>query len=229
MYFVARSCANSTVSGYSLALQMRMRLLFTTIFFISLATRGFSQTKTLVLFKTSSKSDTSLYLTIKKGLEGIIFVFPFQEGQQYYTLKGDSTLEKHRFSDHQPIYGPYKFKSSKGKILFQDKNISHEYRDLYEISTKEHFSPDLYSSSTDSYNILNELVDPNALLLIGGTKVLCFKFFQTLSGHNSVLDKYYRIVYIDKANLLPCRSETYADKDCKKLEQVTFMKTYQVL
>ena len=127
------------------------------------------------------------------------------------------------------FFGPYKFKKVKGKILFQDKNISSEYRDLYELSVKEHFSPDLFSSSTDSYSILNKLMDSNALLLIGNTKVPCYKFFQTLSGHNSVLDKYYRIVFVDKANLLPCRTETYADKDCKKLQQVTFINTYEIL
>ena len=130
---------------------------------------------------------------------------------------------------HQPIYGPYKFKKVKGKILFQDKNISPQYRDLYELTTKEHFSPDLFSSGTDSYIILNKMLNSSTLLTIGNTKVPCFKFFQTLSGHNPVLDKYYRIVYIDKANLLPCRMETYADKDCKKLDKVVFMKTYEML
>ena len=207
-----------------------MKLLFTTIFFFGLTLSGLGQTQTLALYKTSPyPSDTSFYLTIQKDHTGISFVFPVQEGDTYYTYKKDSTLEEDHFRSTQAIYGPYKFKKVKGKILFQDKNISPDYRDLYELTTKEHFSPDLFSSSTDSYNISNVLLDSNALLPIGNITIPCFKFFQILSGHNSFLDKYYRIVYVDKVNLLPCTIEYYKDKDCKQLTQLVFVKSYKIL
>ena len=191
---------------------------------------GMSQANTLTLFRSlPNQTDTSLYLTIQKDQMGVSFVFPLEQGEPYYISKNDSTLEKHHFPNTQSRYGPYKFKKIKGRILFQDKNINVQFRDLYEISTKEHFSPNLYSSSTDSYDILNMLLDSNCLLTIGSKKVPCFKFFQILSGHNSLLDKHYQILYVDKANLLPCRTESYADKDCKNLVQVVFMKSYTIL
>ena len=146
----------------------------------------------------------------------------------YYTYREDSTLEKHVIPDSQSIFGPYKFKRIRAKILFQDKNSDKKYRDLYELSGQEHLSPNLFSSGTDSYSITTKLLDSNILLNINNINVPCFKFLQYTTGylHSS---KYYNVLYINKNNFLPCRIESYFDKELKQVVSIIFMKSYAKL
>ena len=206
-----------------------VRHLFLCILLFSFSLFGLCQTKSLTLYQNdSNKTDTSLYLTIQKNNKDISFVFPAGEPHPYYTLRSDSTWEEHPIPPDTPVFGPYKFKKAAEKILFQDKNVSSKYRDLYELSDKEYLSPDLFSSSTDSYTILTRLLDADALVSVGGSKVKCYKFSQLTTDHYSNY-KYHRILYVDKVNLIPCRIEFYADKDCTILQTTVFIKEYVTL
>jgi hypothetical protein len=201
------------------------RLLLIHALFLLCREGSFSQNAVLHLYETAaSKNDTSLYVTIQKANKGISFVFPVVEGDNYYTLK-DSVFEKHSFPSHQTIFGPYSFKRTKDGILFQDKNTGNRYRGLYNFSEVEHLAPDLFSSATDSYNITTALLDSNATVPIEERSVSCYKFLQIITGHNPIRDKTYRVLYIDKANLLPCRMEYYSDKERRKLEKTIFLKS----
>ena len=205
-----------------------MRFTILNIAFVFFVGNLLCQTKSVELFYVSSENydDTTLFLTMEKSSKGISFVFPVREGLVMYTVRNDSILKSDTIPDIQSIYGPYKFKKTAKKILFQNKNISRRYRDLYELTLQEHLSPYLFSSSADSYNIQNRLLDSNAFINIDGVSIACFKFFQVGSDHNPVHDKYYKILYIDKHNLLPFRIEHYLDRKCTWLRSVVFAKTY---
>jgi len=200
---------------------------FLVVIFSLLSLRTLCQTQTLYSYQLGAFGiDTSLFVTIQKGAHGISFIFPVQKGMAIYTIKNDTIVESGRIPDNQSIYGPYKFKKKKNKIVFQDKNISNKLRALYELIDSVHLCPYLFSTSTDSYIIKNKLVDKNATLNIGETKLDCFKFFQVYSGHNPIRDIYYRVLYLDKASLIPLRIENYDDKECKYLNSVVFAKEY---
>lgn len=203
-----------------------MRFLFLLSLFISLTEKSSCQNKSLILFRiVPGELDTALYLTVRQSPKGFLFEFPAVETQPLYILKKDSTFEKIQSEAYQSVFGPYKFKWEKDKILFLDRKIGKKYRDLYELSNKEHLAPNLFSSNTDTYNIPTQLLDSTVSLMIGQNELPCFKFFQQVSGHNPFNDKYYRIVYIDKATYLPYRIETYVDNKCQKLMSIIFSKS----
>lgn len=204
-----------------------MRLLIVNIAFCILSSNVLCQLKEMELYWVkSSDNDTTLFVTIQKNSDGISFVFPYVEGVEYYIYENDSTKTTHRLPGHQSIYGPYKFKLTRKKILFQDKNIRRKFRDLYLLTDSIHSSPDLFSTSTDSYNRHSRLLDLNAVIQIDTIRLPCFKFFQVYYGHNPVYNKYYRILYLDKTSLLPVRIENYYDKDCKYLRSSVCAKKY---
>ena len=207
-----------------------MRFLFINFLLFYTTVNVFCQADSINLFYTSLETgDTTLFVIIKKTHQGALFVFPYEKGVEYFTFRPDSTLEKHRLPGSQSIYGPYKFKKRKNKIVFQDKNISKKYRDFYKLTDSLHLVPYLFSTSTDSYNIRNKLLDSNAVIDIGGISLKCFKFLQIHYGHSQSYDKYYRIVYIDKQSFLPFRIERYLDKECTWLKSVVFAKEYMKL
>jgi hypothetical protein len=167
-----------------------------------------SQVDSFHLYKIeTNKADTSLFVTIVKSSMGYSFVFP-RNVQYYYTLADTSGLDKHVLDTSRTIYGPYKFVKKNSQILFQDKNISTKFRDLYSVSNQNFLAPNLFSSSTDSYSIDCRLVDSNATVLIGRNAVSCYKFSEI---QDWVYSKSYSMLYIDKKTFLPVKIEGFTD------------------
>ena len=104
--------------------------------------------------------------------------------------------------------------------MFKDLSKSQKLFDLYNVNYEKFLAPDLFSTSTDSYNIATTLLDSNCVIFSGNNTVKCYKYLQVIEGR---FDNMYRVIYVGKKNLLPCRIENYNDKELKRLLSEIFV------
>ena len=170
--------------------------------------------------KKENNNDTTYAFSVVKQKEGYLFVFPEDTTVAYkqinqHGLRFDTILLR-----TQSSFGPYKFIRQGKKILFKDISRAKRFEDLYEIKGIEFYSPELFSTNTDSYNILTQMLDSNSVVQIGANRVVCFKYLQILDYHYK---KTYRVLYINKKSLLPYRLEYYNDSTLKTLLREVFV------
>jgi hypothetical protein len=169
--------------------------------------------------KNYPEGDSSYYFSIVKGKNGFKFVFK-ENIFTYYILKDSVNLLFDTITERNtPEYGPYVLKLRGNKIIYKAIGRDKKFHDLYDLSGKEHLSPDLFSTS-NSYSILNQLSDSMVILNLNNQQINCYKFLQKRTGHNP-LDFRYSILYINKKTLLPCKFEYYVSCDLtQKKEEI---------
>jgi len=166
------------------------------------------------------KIDTTLFCWISADKHGYYFHFPDVISTQFVAKDFEKELVDTLIETRKIKFGPYLFKKQKNKIVFKD-TLRNAYFDLYNIFGEEFTAPDLFSSSLDSYNIPTRLINENCVIDSKRRSIKTFQFFQTLDYHNI---KQYRIIFIDKKTLLPCRMEYYESEQLQKMTRVIFIK-----
>ena len=145
-----------------------------------------------VIFKLYERNcqtnDTTEFCSIVGDSKGYKFVFPAKEMISYRlkdSLNKAYDTIKESFSS---LYGPFVFVKRKGKIMFKDLSKSRKLFDLYNINYRQFLAPELFSSSTDSYNIFTNLLNSssatpfNTLYLLVGKCLFIHSFINLLSG-----------------------------------------------
>ena len=174
-----------------------------------------SGNKFLTLYQRNVQAnDTTEFCIIVSDSQSHTFFFP-ERIDVTYQLKDsinmvyDTIRERFVFS-----HGPYEFVKKDDKIMFKDLRRSKKLSELYDLNSEEFLAPNLFSTSTDSYDIPTTLVDRESVITVGRNSVKCYKFLQVMEGR---FDNQYRLVYIEKKSFLPFRMEYYKDKELKKL------------
>lgn len=176
------------------------------------------------LFKFYSKdfvkNDTTYCFSILKHNRVYKFVFP-ETVSSYFILKDSFNMIFDTVSERRrSVFGPYIFFRRKNRIQFKDLSRSRKPADLYLIKYNEEFlAPDLFSTSTDSYNISTQLIDSSIVLKIGNNIFKCLKYLQIENYDNH---RQYSIAFIDKRSLLPLKYEYYKDKELKQINNEIF-------
>lgn len=199
-----------------------MRIIPVIILLFKLSSLSAQKGKELFKFysKDFGKNDTTYCFSIYKNSGAYKFIFP-ETVSSYFILKDSVSMIYDTVSERRrSVFGPYIFFRKRNRIQFKDLSRSRKPADLYLIAYNEEFlAPDLFSSSTDSYNIMTQLIDSNIVLKIGNNKFNCFKFLQ-IEKYDNI--RQYSVVLIDKGSLLPLKFEYYKDKELKQVSKEIF-------
>lgn len=168
----------------------------------------------LNLYEVKNK-DTIHFSTIKKGSKGYMF-FMAEKSNFYFKLKDSIKKSYDTVKEVTSIsYGPYAFLKKGKKLVFREVNKGRKFRELYELSEKPAYAPELFSSSPDSYSLLTYLIGSKILLETDIDVFHCYKFSQRIGEKDIGV---FRILYIDSDSLLPIKLEYYSDSSFKNLK-----------